>query len=121
MSEALRHELRPFGVRVTLIEPGDIQSDFTKARRTVSAAATNPAYREGLRRALAAAEKDERSAPAPEKVARTIERALAVRSPKLRYTVGMASQRVVALLRRLLPARAFEWLVGQAFQIGSAP
>jgi hypothetical protein len=33
----------------------------------------------------------------------------------------MASQRVVALLRRLLPARAFEWLVGQAFQIGRAP
>ena len=120
MSEALRHELRPFGVHVTLVEPGDIQTEFTTVRRTTAASATNPAYQAGLRRAQAAAEKDERNAPPPEKVARTIERALAVRAPRLRYTVGMLGQRVVAVLRRLLPARTFEWLIGQAFQIGRA-
>ena len=44
MSESLRHEVRPFGIRVVLIEPGDFQSRLPLTRRTVAAAARNPAY-----------------------------------------------------------------------------
>jgi NAD(P)-dependent dehydrogenase (short-subunit alcohol dehydrogenase family) len=117
MSEALRLELRPFGVHVSLIEPGDIRSNFTQARKATAESETNPAYKDGFRRAQLAAEKDEKNAPPPEPVARLVERVLVARRPRLRYSVGMISQRIVVWLKRLLPARLFEFAIAQAFQI----
>jgi hypothetical protein len=67
---------------------------------------------------MVAAEKDERIAPTPEPIARLVERVLAARSPRLRYSVGMLSQRVVVVLKRILPARVFEWALAQAFGLG---
>jgi short-subunit dehydrogenase len=116
LSEALRLEVRPFGVHVTLVEPGDVRSEFTAVRRTTSTALTS-AHAEGFRRAMQAAEKDERRAPDPLVVALLVERILRARAPRLRYTVGMQSQRIVVLLKRLLPARLFEWALAGAFQI----
>ncbi len=115
MSEALRLETRAFGVHVSLIEPGDFQSNFTTARRMTAEARTSPTYQGAFRRAMASAEKDERNAPTPEPIARLVERVLAARSPRLRYSIGMPGQRIVVLLKRLLPARVFEWALTQAF------
>jgi short-subunit dehydrogenase len=113
----MRHELRPFGVHVILIEPGDIQSELVATRSQTSESRGESVYKDGFRRAQKAAEKDERNAPSPLLVARCVERALTVRAPRLRYTVGMLGQRIVAVLKRLLPTRLFEWAIRQAFQI----
>jgi len=119
VSEAMRQELRPFGVHVTLIEPGDIRSDFITTRKSTEESNVNAAYQEGFRRAMKAAEADERAAPSADLVAQLVERVLTVRRPRLRYSVGMFSQRIVALLKRWLPERIFEWAIGQAFKIES--
>ena len=49
----------------------------------------------------------------PERVAKTIERALSARRPRTRYLVG-ADARGQALAKRLLPDRAVDWLVARA-------
>jgi NAD(P)-dependent dehydrogenase (short-subunit alcohol dehydrogenase family) len=121
LSEALRLEVHPFGVRVVLIEPGDFQSQFTTARRNTRASGPGSAYAAGLAAVTRASEKDERNAPTPEPIARLLERVLRARSPALRYSVGMLGQRVVLALKWLLPARLFEWVLRQAFQIADAP
>ncbi len=117
MSEALRLESRPFGVHVSLIEPGDFKSNFTAVRRTTVESRRNPAYREAFGRAMKAAERDEQNAPTPEPIARLVERILVTRSPRLRYSIGMPSQRIVVVLKRWLPAALFEWLLAKAFQL----
>lgn len=118
MSESLRHELRPFGIRVVLIEPGDFRSGLPLARRTAAGAAANPAYQAAFAAAKVQQDKDEAAAPTPEPVAALVERVLRDPAPALRYSVGMFGQRLVVPLKRLLPQRLFEWALRRALGLG---
>jgi len=115
LSESLRLETRPLGIRVVLIEPGDTQSQLPMKRRT--AQADGSAYREAFERFKAQQAKDEATAPSPEPIARLVEKILRNPSPRLRYSVGMIGQRVVLPLKRFLPHRLFETIVGGAMGV----
>ena len=69
-SLALANEVRPYGVTVCAVQPGDIRTGFTDARRK------NPegddAYGGRIARSVAGMEKDERGGMAPEKAGRMI-------------------------------------------------
>lgn len=112
--ETLRFETRKLGIRVALIEPGDHQSALPARRRIAAAAVTNPAYRAAFAKFKANQEKDEAKAPPPDGVAVLVARVLNDPAPRLRYTVGLAGQRIVAPLKRLLPGRLFEAIIGKA-------
>jgi NAD(P)-dependent dehydrogenase (short-subunit alcohol dehydrogenase family) len=107
-------EVRPFGVRVVLVEPGDFATGFTDRRRTVAASADGP-YRERFTRALAAIERDERSAASPDAVGRLIADLVSHPAPRLRYTVGPALQRVTPALKAILPGGVFAWLIADHY------
>ena len=109
MTESLRLELRPFGVRVVLIEPGDFSTQLPARRRVASESEKSDVYQKKFTQFKAAQEKDESKAPSPEPVAYLVERILKTGAPALRYTVGMFGQRIVVPLKRLLPQRLFEW------------
>jgi len=100
---ALRNEVRPFGIHVSLVEPGDINTPFNEAM--------DWGHHEGsaYRTQLDACERVIRDslprAPGPEVVARAVERALRARRPRVRYAVG-ADSKLVPLGKRLLP----DWL-----------
>jgi NAD(P)-dependent dehydrogenase (short-subunit alcohol dehydrogenase family) len=106
LADALRLELRPWGIAVTLVEPGQIDTDIWRnAPETAEATvgAMTPEHRElyarhieGLRRAIPRAQK---IASSPEGVARTIERALTTSRPKARYVTGRASRASITLGR----------------------
>ena len=108
MTESLRLETRRFGIRVSLIEPGDFRSNLSAARQTARAAAHSDAYREDFARVKAQQDEDEAGAPSPEPIGRLVEQIFSDSHPRLRYTIGMASQRAVVPLKRLLPQRWFE-------------
>ena len=112
-SEGLAYEVAPFGVGVTLVEPGNIRSGFTAGRRHASGA-EDPPYGDAYRRALDQMERDELAAVGPEAVAKVIARVVAARRPPRRVTAGSASERRSVLLRRLLPTRVFEHLAAKA-------
>lgn len=109
LSEALRMEVRPWGIHVVLVEPGDARTGFTASRRRTAASAENPAYRERLDKCLAVMETDETNGFPPEKVARRVERILRSRAPRLRYVVAPLSQSVPASLKKYVPWALFEW------------
>jgi NAD(P)-dependent dehydrogenase (short-subunit alcohol dehydrogenase family) len=117
LSESLRLETWRFGIRVVLIEPGDFRTNFTEMRRMTKATTGESAYREAVARALAAQEKEERNGPGPESIARLVESILRTSRPRVRYTVGMLSQRIVVPCKRFLPQRVFEWLFARAMGI----
>ncbi len=110
LTEALRMEVRPFGIRVALVEPGDFCTGFTDHRRIVSALKVNEAYI-AEEHVISVVERDERGGASPEAVARLVERILARRSPRVRYTVGPVAEKLAAGSRRLLPSKWFERLL----------
>lgn len=115
LTEALRLEVRPFGIRVTLIEPGDMRTEFQAHR--VRVAAPGSAYELYAERTLEIAERDERTGGHPEAVAVLLERILRSPSPAPRYRVGPAFQRLAAVLKGILPDRLFEWALAKYYRI----
>ena len=109
LSDALRFELRGFGIRVVVIEPGPIKTAFTgTANEVLSEGDAGPyaAYHEAV--AKGDAETDESFlAGKPEHVARTIERALTATRPHPRYRVTPIA-RVLPVLRGVLGDRGFD-------------
>jgi NAD(P)-dependent dehydrogenase (short-subunit alcohol dehydrogenase family) len=106
LGEALAYEVAPFGVHVTLVQPGNVRTEFT-ARRQM-AAGGDAAYDAAVARAVGAMERDERNGVPPDDVAALVRRILDVRHPPRRVSVGKASERVGLLAKRLLPYRVFE-------------
>jgi NAD(P)-dependent dehydrogenase (short-subunit alcohol dehydrogenase family) len=117
VGDTFRQELAPWGIQVSIIEPGSIATPIWK--RGVSEADTLVARSSEEEKALypkyiARYEKVARSAEArgipPEKVAATIEKALTSSRPRTRYLIGLDA-RGQALLRRLLPDRVTDRLI----------
>lgn len=112
LSESLRLEVRQFGVRVVLIEPGDHRTGLTGNRRGTAASESNPAYREPFGRAVRRMAADEQGGPEPEAVARLLHRIVNRSHPRLRYTVGPVPERAAVWLKRLLPYAVLERVMG---------
>jgi len=115
LSEALSVEVRKFGIRVVLLQPGDFRTAFTAARLRVPA--TDPAYAERLRSALDVAERDEINGCEPERLARLLERVIHSRRPRLRYGVGPFHEQLLLQLRPVLPARVCRWLIARHYGV----
>jgi NAD(P)-dependent dehydrogenase (short-subunit alcohol dehydrogenase family) len=111
LTEALRMEVRGFGVRAVLIEPGDFCTGFTDRRRIVEGAQASDVYRASQGHVLAIVEKEERGGASPEVIARLVSRILSKHSPRVRYTVGAMAQRLAAGLKNVLPSKWFEWVL----------
>ena len=100
---ALRMEVAPFGVGVSLVEPGDIRTPFNEH---MDWGASGPSvYEERRQRCETVVRESLPKAPPPEIVAAVVLRALTARRPRVRYTVGPDSL-LVPLGRRFLP----DWL-----------
>ncbi len=117
LTEALRYEVGPLGIRVVLVEPGDHRTGFTGNRVWTCASADDQVYRAHAERALARMAADEQGGPDPDRVARLVLRIVNTANPRLRYTVGPVSQRAAVLLKRVLPHSLFEFGVRQYYRI----
>jgi NAD(P)-dependent dehydrogenase (short-subunit alcohol dehydrogenase family) len=103
LAQALRMEVAPFGVSVSLVEPGDIKTAFNDA--TEFGDARGSVYGERIARCEAVIRRSLALAPGPAVVARAVLRALTDARPHVRYPVGPDS-RAVPFARRVLP----DWL-----------
>lgn len=111
---ALANELRAFGVRVSLVEPGDIRTPFNQS--TDFRPARQSLYGSAIERCREVVEHSLDDAPPPERVAGAIHRALTEGRPRFRYAVGREAL-AVAVARRLLPDRWSLRLLGRHFGV----
>jgi NAD(P)-dependent dehydrogenase (short-subunit alcohol dehydrogenase family) len=109
-------EVRPFGVKVVVIEPGDHKTAIT-ANRTEMSGGTD-AYNQSFQAALERTARDEQSGPGPEHIAHLLYRIVNTRDPRLRYTIGPATQRAAVWLKRLLPYSVTEYSMRSYFGLG---
>jgi NAD(P)-dependent dehydrogenase (short-subunit alcohol dehydrogenase family) len=109
LSDALRFEVRGFGVHAIVIEPGPIRSAFTAtANAAIPQDGEGPYGPYNAAVAKADAETDESFlAGTPEQVAKTIERAITADRPKPRYRVTPIA-RVLPAVRGALGGRGFD-------------
>lgn len=117
LTEAIWHELRPFGIKVFLVEPGDLKTEFTKSRIFARASHNSP-YTEQMKKTISVAEKDETSGSSPEEVARLIYRIITSGRTKLRYQVGPFHEKLAVKLKKLLPEGIFLKAVSRYYKIG---
>lgn len=117
MTEALRMEVKQFGIKAVLVEPGDFPTSFTSSRSVCHV--ENSVYDKELKKALRAAENDENNGPDPVLVAKLIEKIILSKSPRLRYKVGRLHTVIAPLLRQTIPSSAFEKIMMSHYKIGS--
>jgi NAD(P)-dependent dehydrogenase (short-subunit alcohol dehydrogenase family) len=118
LTEALSLEVKDFGIRVVVVEPGDCRTRVDHYRVRTAQSHSSAVYKKNLEAALSVMEKDERNGSDPSRVARQIVRIVESTAPRLRYTVGSNFERAAAILKKLLPARIVEQLVQKYYQIG---
>ena len=117
LTDSLRVELRPWGISVSIVEPGFITTPIWNKSQATSDEIFKGLPEEGQNLyapALAAMREmfdgaTENATP-PSAVARVVAHALTARTPKTRYVVGRNARRVTAL-GRLVPDRIRDWLV----------
>jgi NAD(P)-dependent dehydrogenase (short-subunit alcohol dehydrogenase family) len=87
LSESLQYEIEPFGVKVVLIEPGAVKSDFWKNLKSSGNIEDSP-YRPVMQKLVGSFEKMTQNAITPEQVARVILKAVKSDNPDFRNIVG---------------------------------
>jgi NAD(P)-dependent dehydrogenase (short-subunit alcohol dehydrogenase family) len=100
-SESLQYELRPFGIKVRLIEPGTIVTDFYSRSMDKAEKSGLTDYDAWAGPVIAAMNRSLKGAPGPELVARRVYRVAGSRGWKLRHPVGREA--ALVMLKRFVP------------------
>lgn len=111
ITDGLRGELRPFGVRVALVRPGFILTEFVDAANAASNDVITNAgpYEPYLAGFRVGYDKLRRIAGTPDDIARLVERALRSDDPAPRYA-GPGHAHLFLFLKWVLPDRLFAWI-----------
>jgi short-subunit dehydrogenase len=106
-SESLQMEVGAFGVRVVVIDPGDVRTEITQHRKESRGTANDSPYLRGLRAAMRSQAESELRGWNVERIARLVERVARSRRPRFRYTPGPFVERIAPAARRIIPDRLF--------------
>jgi len=115
-TEALWYEVRPWNIKVSLVQPGFIHSEsfqntvYTAESQKAARDPSNPYYQHYFQMAGFIARLMGASLSTPEKVARKILRTMEQKNPPLRVPATFDAS-FFALLRRLLPRNLYHWML----------
>jgi len=113
MTEAIRMETKPFGIRAVLVEPGDTKTGFTGSRQMVAAASTS-AYEKSCTKSINTMAKSEQNAAEPKEILKVVNRLIGKKNPPVRVVVGF-DYKLMVFAKRLLPARLVEFIVSKMY------
>ena len=127
LTDVLRVELRPWGIHVSIIEPGAIatpiwQKSTQEANRLQSGLPPEAArlYGKALEAVRKGAARSEREAISPDAVVAAVVHALSSPTPRTRYVVGKRA-RMQAAIARWLPDRARDRLITRFLGLPDQP
>jgi short-subunit dehydrogenase len=112
-SEALRMELKPEKIDVTIVLPGDTKTGFTKNRVVTSTKPDSP-YHGRVERSIQKMAYDEEHGSSPLAVAKKISKLLNRRSMPVSVTIGL-EYKLFLFLQRILPKRLVSWILFQMY------
>jgi len=109
ISDVLRMELEPFNIKVSVVEPGPVSTDFFAAvDQTISQTITNPEktpYRAAFAKLKQLQQQTSSRAWTSEQVAQVIVKALTATHPRPRYVAATGGRMLIFLMTKLLPTK----------------
>jgi NAD(P)-dependent dehydrogenase (short-subunit alcohol dehydrogenase family) len=115
MMEALRLEIRPFGIQVTTVYPGDIRSDISTNQLEGSRTGEGSAYHERFRATVDTYDRNVREAREPEVIAAIVARVLARHRQPAKFVAGTVTERAGVSLKSALPTSWFEAMIAKTY------
>ncbi len=115
LSDALRYEVKPFGIKVSIVEPGLIATRFgeTAAGTMSTATPEDSPYVDRVRHvdtAMARSYRNKAMTGRPRAVAKAVAHAITARRPRTRYVITPAA-RMLVTTRALSPGRTWDRVV----------
>jgi len=115
-TESLQYELRAFNIKLRLIEPGPIATEFYGRSRQFVKPADTDAYDNFIAKFYAAAEKMLKNSEGPDVVAEAIYKAATTESDRMRFAVGKPGPMLLKL-RRLLSDKLYFLMVRKSYGV----
>lgn len=109
---ALSNEVRPFGISVCCVQPGDIRTGFTDSRKKSETG--DDVYKGKISKSVAGMEHDELAGMSPDTAGRFISKVATRKNVKPIYTIGLMYQ-AACFLTRILPRRLMNFIVRQLY------
>ena len=109
-TDAVRMEMKQYGVKACIIEPGDTKTGFTAARETQD----DSGYGSVLEKSVAKMAADEQNGKSPDSVAKVALALAGRKNPPARVPVG-ADYKALMILLRLLPDRSKEFILSKLY------
>ena len=114
--EALRLEVRSFGITVTTIEPGDFATSFTAKRQSVRSSEASKVYT-SYSKALEGIEHDENGGLRPEYLARKVSRIITRKRPRCHYIISTFVQKLSVVTKTVLPPSWFARVMSAYYHV----
>lgn len=111
-SECLSYEVKPFGIEIMLVEPGDHRSGSSAYRRHSQGMTDASPYRKAFEAGTAQIAHDEATGSDPDKLGEKIAKALKRKRLPRRLRIAKPDQHLAVVLHDLLPNRWFEKIIG---------
>ncbi|MFM9984698.1 MAG: SDR family oxidoreductase [Flavobacteriales bacterium] len=106
-TESLSMEVRRFGIKVCLIEPGDFKTNINATRKVISHV-DEEIYGDDYKRIMKQVAEEVEHSRNPEIIGNRISSILKQKNPRMRFRVATLKQRFSLTLMRMLPSRWFE-------------
>jgi NAD(P)-dependent dehydrogenase (short-subunit alcohol dehydrogenase family) len=110
LTESLSMEIKPFGISVCMVEPGDFKTNIAQNRLHIDLGRNSPYGRTSARVEKAANLQMEQAA-SPALMGPAVYRIIRKEKPKLRYRVGSFTEKLSVFLKTILPGRYFEKII----------
>jgi short-subunit dehydrogenase len=117
-SEVLRMEVKQFGIKVVVINPGDFHTNNTANRRGfLTELGENDAYSAQFAKTLSVIEKDESKGWNPEILANEMVKIVNCRNPRQRYIIASFEQKLAVFIKKILPGKLFSKILADHYGI----
>lgn len=116
ITEALRMEVKPFGIQITNVAPGDFATNIASGRYHAPLLENSP-YKEVYGTTLDMMDQHVDSGSNPQQMAEAIYGIILNPKPKIHYKVGAFMQKFSIVLKRVLPDKTYEKLLMNHYKI----
>jgi NAD(P)-dependent dehydrogenase (short-subunit alcohol dehydrogenase family) len=116
ITEALRMEVKPFGIQITNVAPGDFATNIA-AGRFHAPLLKGSAYEKTYGDTLKTMDEHVNSGSNPNEMAEAVYKIIQTKEPKIHYKIGVFMQKFSIVLKRILPDKVYEKMLMNHYKL----